>query len=152
MPTEQHTNHTSSAHLSDGVEPRETEPACANPKPSPDRESTNGLERSFTATFAASPDLAAGEGIGAGHHGGEQLSGRGSKMKAVLIDPALRRLVDAKAVGQMLGCSPRTVLRLADARRIPWGVKLGGLRRWDVQEVQNFIASGCVPPGTGVRP
>jgi predicted DNA-binding transcriptional regulator AlpA len=66
--------------------------------------------------------------------------------------PSLRRLVDAKAVGQMLGCSPRTVLRLADAGRIPWGIKLGSLRRWDSQEIQDFIAGGCVPPRKGVRP
>ncbi len=66
--------------------------------------------------------------------------------------PPLRRLVDAREMGRLLGCSPRTVLRLADAGRIPWGTKLGGLRRWDLQEVQDFIAGGCVPPRKGVRP
>jgi excisionase family DNA binding protein len=53
------------------------------------------------------------------------------------------RLIDAGAVGRLLGCSPRTVLRLADAGRLPWGVKLGALRRWDRREVEQFIDSGC---------
>jgi excisionase family DNA binding protein len=57
-----------------------------------------------------------------------------------------RRLIDAREVGRLLGCSWRTVLRLADAGRIPWGVKLGALRRWDLREVEKFIDSGCKPP------
>jgi predicted DNA-binding transcriptional regulator AlpA len=53
------------------------------------------------------------------------------------------RLIDVKAVGRLLGCSWRTVLRHADAGRIPWGVKLGALRRWDAAEIDAFIANGC---------
>jgi excisionase family DNA binding protein len=60
-----------------------------------------------------------------------------------------RRLGDCKAVGQMLGCSWRTVLRLADAGKIPPGVKLGALRRWDLAELDAFIAGGCKPPKGG---
>jgi len=56
-----------------------------------------------------------------------------------------RRLVDVKDVGRLLGCSWRTVLRLADAGRIPWGVKLGALRRWDLQQIEDFITNGCHP-------
>jgi predicted DNA-binding transcriptional regulator AlpA len=56
-----------------------------------------------------------------------------------------RRLVDVKDVGRLLGCSWRTVLRLADAGRIPWGVKLGALRRWDLQQIEDFVAGGCQP-------
>ena len=59
--------------------------------------------------------------------------------------PSVRHMVDAQGVARLLGCSARTVLRLADAGRIPWGVKLGGLRRWDSQEIQEFIAAGCKP-------
>ena len=36
-----------------------------------------------------------------------------------------RRLIDAKETARVLGCSWRTVLRLADAGKIPPGVKLG---------------------------
>jgi predicted DNA-binding transcriptional regulator AlpA len=67
-----------------------------------------------------------------------------------VIEP-IRRLVDAQEMGRLLGCSPRTALRLADAGRIPWGVKLGGLRRWDSQEIQEFIAAGCKPARSARR-
>jgi predicted DNA-binding transcriptional regulator AlpA len=57
-----------------------------------------------------------------------------------------RRLGDCKAVGRILGCSWRTVLRLADAGKIPPGYKLGALRRWDLSEIELFIQGGCKPP------
>lgn len=53
------------------------------------------------------------------------------------------RYIDAKAVGRMFGCSWRHILRLADAGKFPWGVKLGSLRRWDVEELEEFAANGC---------
>ena len=62
------------------------------------------------------------------------------------IERTTRRLGDAKAVGQKLDCSWRTVLRLADAGKIPQGYKLGALRRWDMAEIEAFIAGGCKPP------
>jgi predicted DNA-binding transcriptional regulator AlpA len=63
------------------------------------------------------------------------------------------RLIDAKGVARLLGCSWRTVLRLADGGQIPWGVKLGGLRRWDVREIEAFITGGCkMPAGGRTRP
>jgi excisionase family DNA binding protein len=59
---------------------------------------------------------------------------------------------DCKAVGQVLGCSWRTVLRLADRGAIPPGIKLGSLRRWDLAELDAFISDGCKPPkGKGAR-
>jgi predicted DNA-binding transcriptional regulator AlpA len=54
-----------------------------------------------------------------------------------------RRLIDTKEVGRLLGCSWRTVLRHADAGHIPWGIKLGSLRRWHAVEIESFIANGC---------
>jgi predicted DNA-binding transcriptional regulator AlpA len=66
------------------------------------------------------------------------------------VQVSTRRLGDAKAVGQALGCSWRTVYRLADAGKIPSGCKLGALRRWDLSEIEAFIAGGCKPP-KGVR-
>jgi excisionase family DNA binding protein len=57
-------------------------------------------------------------------------------------DPS-RRLIDAKEVGQRLGCSWRTVYRLADRGVIPAGGKLGALRRWDLAEIEEFIRNGC---------
>ncbi len=61
-----------------------------------------------------------------------------------------RRLGDAKAVARVLSLSWRTVYRLADAGKIPNGFKLGALRRWDLSEIEAFIAGGCKPP-KGVR-
>lgn len=65
---------------------------------------------------------------------------------AQAIERPARRLIDAKEAGRMLGCSWRTILRLADAGRIPPGYKLNSLRRWDAVELDEFIASGCKPP------
>ncbi len=56
-----------------------------------------------------------------------------------------RRLGDCKAVGRVLGCSWRTVIRLADSGKIAPGCKLSALRRWDMAEIEAFIASGCKP-------
>ena len=57
----------------------------------------------------------------------------------------LRRLIDAKQVGARLGCSWRHVLRLADRGAMPWGLKLGNLRRWDADELEHWISGGCRP-------
>jgi excisionase family DNA binding protein len=66
------------------------------------------------------------------------------------VQVGTRRLGDAKTVGGVLGCSWRTVYRLADSGKIPAGFKLGALRRWDLAEIESFIAGGCKPP-KGVR-
>jgi predicted DNA-binding transcriptional regulator AlpA len=60
--------------------------------------------------------------------------------------PPNRRLIDAKETGRLLGCSWRTVLRLADRGAIPAEIKLGALRRWDFAEIESFIEGGCVLP------
>ena len=73
---------------------------------------------------------------------------------AQAIPQGTRRLGDAKAVGRMLDLSWRTVYRLADAGKIPTGYKLNSARRWDLSEIEAFIAGGCKPPkaaGKGVR-
>ncbi len=63
-----------------------------------------------------------------------------------------RRLVDVRAVGTLLGLSERTVYRLADRGSIPFGVKLGSARRWDVSEIERFIREGCKPARPTRRP
>jgi len=70
---------------------------------------------------------------------------------ATPMERPLRRLVDAREVARLLGCSWRTVLRLADAGVIPWGLKLGALRRWDSQQIEDFIANGGKPVRKGGR-
>ena len=56
-----------------------------------------------------------------------------------------RKLGDVKAVAQTLDCSPRHVYRLADAGRMPAPLRLGSLVRWDLEEIDRWIADGCKP-------
>lgn len=44
--------------------------------------------------------------------------------------------------------SARHIYRMADRGRMPWGVKLGALRRWSRREIEEWEAGGCKP----VRP
>ena len=62
------------------------------------------------------------------------------------------RLVNAKEAARQLGCSWRTIYRLADRGAIPAGVKLGALRRWDLAELEEFIRNGCQLPEGKVTP
>jgi predicted DNA-binding transcriptional regulator AlpA len=55
------------------------------------------------------------------------------------------RLGDAKKVGTRLGMSWRTVYRYADSGLMPWGIKIGTLRRWDMDEIERWIGQGCRP-------
>ena len=41
--------------------------------------------------------------------------------------------------------SKRHILRLADSGRMPWGYKLGHLRRWSRRELDAWEAGGCKP-------
>lgn len=52
-------------------------------------------------------------------------------------------LLDVRQVAGLLGCSARTVYRLADTGRMPRPVKLGALVRWRKFEVEDWIAAGC---------
>jgi excisionase family DNA binding protein len=54
-------------------------------------------------------------------------------------------LLNARDVARLLGCSWRHVFRLADRGEMPWGVKVGRLRRWDRASLEAWIASGCKP-------
>lgn len=60
------------------------------------------------------------------------------------------RAWDARQVGARLGCSWRHVLRLADQGLMPWGFKLGALRRWDAEEIERWISQGCPRVKQGV--
>jgi excisionase family DNA binding protein len=84
---------------------------------------------------------------------GVVISGVSTMAATPTVEPS-RQLGDVKAVGKVLALSWRTVYRLADAGKIPAGFKLGSSRRWDLSEIEAFIASGCKPPkalAKGVR-
>ena len=54
-----------------------------------------------------------------------------------------RRLIGVREVAERYGCSERQVFRLADGGAIPFGCKLGALRRWDSDAIDAHIAAGC---------
>ena len=62
-----------------------------------------------------------------------------------VVNASGRRLYGVKEVAHLYGCGERTVYRLADSGRIPYGIKLGGLRRWDSVEIEDHISRGCPP-------
>ncbi len=65
-----------------------------------------------------------------------------------IAGPLGRQLIDGPAAARKLGCSYRHWLRMADASMAPRGVKLGSLRRWDVAEIDAWIAAGCPRVGS----
>ena len=60
----------------------------------------------------------------------------------VTVIPA-RKLGDVNIVAGKLSCSTRHTYRLADAGKMPAKLHLGGLVRWDLEEIDRWIADGC---------
>lgn len=58
-------------------------------------------------------------------------------------------LLNAKAVGKLLDCSARHVIRLAEAGRLPVPVRLGHLVRWRRAEILLWLEGGCRPVRSG---
>lgn len=56
-----------------------------------------------------------------------------------------KRLGSVRDVEAITSMDSRTVLRYADSGRMPWGMKIGALRRWDLNEIEAWIAGGCKP-------
>ena len=56
---------------------------------------------------------------------------------------AEKPLIDVKEFAAKLGCSLKHIRRMADAGRCPPPIQLGGLRRWNRQVVDDWIAGGC---------
>lgn len=70
---------------------------------------------------------------------------QGSSTNSRPIPPG-RMMGDVHTVAQKYGgVDPRSIFRWADAGKIPFGVKLGSLRRWDLAEIDAHIAGGCRP-------
>ena len=53
------------------------------------------------------------------------------------------KLGDVQAVAEKLGCSTRHVYRLSDAGKMPRPLKLGSLVRWNLTQIDEWIAQGC---------
>jgi excisionase family DNA binding protein len=56
---------------------------------------------------------------------------------------ASAKLLDVRAVAEMLDCSQRHVYRLSDAGRMPAPIKLGALVRWNRAAVESWIDQGA---------
>lgn len=71
------------------------------------------------------------------------------QIQQLLPPRSARRMGDVKAVAGILACSQRHVYRLADSSRMPRPIKLGSLVRWDLDEIDAWIAAGCPPTRKG---
>ena len=60
-----------------------------------------------------------------------------------LDDRQQAALLDVKTIAKLLACSPRHVWRLHDRGAMPAAVRLGALRRWNRQAVEQWLADGC---------
>jgi predicted DNA-binding transcriptional regulator AlpA len=60
------------------------------------------------------------------------------------------QMLDVKQVATLLGCSPRNVYRQADLGLMPYGRRIGGIRRWLLSEIQEWVTNGCPPVRRGV--
>jgi excisionase family DNA binding protein len=61
------------------------------------------------------------------------------------LDAPAQALLDVRAVGHLLHCSPRHVYRLCDAGQMPPPVRLGALVRWRRADIDTWLAGGCRP-------
>ena len=53
--------------------------------------------------------------------------------------------LDVVDLGRRFKCSSRHILRMADSGRLPWGTKIGALRRWSRRQIEDWEAGGCKP-------
>ncbi len=58
------------------------------------------------------------------------------------VPAELLRIEDVCA---LLRTTRRSVYRLAAAGKMPWGLKLAGMRRWRRAELMDWLAAGCLP-------
>ena len=61
--------------------------------------------------------------------------------------PDAQLLLDAPAVGKLLGLSASTVWRIHARAGMPRPLKLGGSTRWRADEIRAWVTAGC--PGRG---
>ena len=74
------------------------------------------------------------------HATGERVTGRESPPAE-----SAREWLDVSDLAWRFKTSVRHIYRLADGGRMPWGIKLGQLRRWSRREIESWEAGGCKP-------
>ncbi len=65
--------------------------------------------------------------------------------ESTAIPPHDRPWFDVEDLARRYKTSVRHIYRLADSRRMPWGAKLGHLRRWSRQAIEEWEARACTP-------
>lgn len=55
----------------------------------------------------------------------------------------MQKLLDAKAFGEMLSLSKRTIFRLNSYGKIPAPVRINGSVRWRQSDIERWIAWNC---------
>ena len=60
-----------------------------------------------------------------------------------MSEHVVEQLLTAKAVGEILSLSQRTIFRLDSSGRIPAPVRIGGSVRWMQSQIQKWISLGC---------
>jgi len=55
-------------------------------------------------------------------------------------------MMTARELATLLRVSARQIWRMLSAGRLPQPVRLGGVVRWRVAEVEKWIGEGCPPP------
>ena len=53
----------------------------------------------------------------------------------------LRRLVDIKKISESIGITKSGIFNLMKAGKFPKGIKIGSARRWDIDDVNNWLKS-----------
>ncbi len=56
------------------------------------------------------------------------------------------RLIRIEELADLLSLSKRTVSRMMSSGRMPAPVRLGGSLRWQIDDVEQWIAKGCPMP------
>ena len=59
------------------------------------------------------------------------------------VPPDTGLLIDLKTTAKLLDVSPRTLHRLVELNAVPKPVKLGGLVRWQLADIIEWLDDGC---------
>lgn len=55
----------------------------------------------------------------------------------------MAKLLTIRELAELCGLSTRTIFRLVDSGKVPQPIRLGKAIRWNSEEVEKWIASGC---------
>ena len=66
------------------------------------------------------------------------------KLATVQLEPIL---ISAREAAALLGIGRRTFYRLHSSGRVPLPVRLGGVVRWRLEELQRWTQAGCPSRG-----